>query len=124
MVILSIRCFKGGCTVDEYIRNTDFQVLLQEIQDKLEHKEIEECCKMLNQIMKVSENQGKYIDRTYIGQVKARKRMNRIAEINEMLKKMSMEQINNVHNYTVNEFDEPNHEAEALRAIVTLSRRE
>lgn len=110
--------------MDEYIRNTDFQVLLQEILDKLEHKEIEECCKMLNQIMKVSENQGKYIDRTYIGQVKARKRMNRIAEINEMLKKMSMEQINNVHNYTVNEFDEPNHEAEALNAIVTLSRRE
>ena len=39
-----------------------------------------------------------------------------------MLEQMTSEQIDNVHCYTVNEFDEPNHEAEALEAIVRLSK--
>ena len=39
-----------------------------------------------------------------------------------MLEQMTSEQIDNVHCYTVNEFDEPNHEAKALEAIVRLSR--
>ena len=50
--------------------------------------------------------------------------MNRISEINDMLLKMTNTQIENVHRYTVDEYDEPNHEAEALNAIMSLSRKE
>lgn len=48
--------------------------------------------------------------------------MNRIAQINEMLSNMNNTQIENVHRYTADEYDEPDHEAEALKAIVSLSR--
>lgn len=110
--------------MNEYITENDLLTLLEDIDDKLQNNKVEECQIMLEQIMQDSKQQEKYIDRTYIGNVKARKRVNRIAEINEMLIKMSNEQIDNVHHYTIDEYDEPNHEAEALKAIVNLSRRE
>ncbi len=110
--------------MEEYITDKDLLVLLEDIEDKLQNDKVEECKEMLEQIMQDSKQEKKYIDRTYIGNVKARKRINRIAEINEMLTKMSNEQVDNVHSYTIDEYDEPNHEAEALRAIVSLSRKD
>lgn len=108
----------------EYITNSEFEILLEDIQDKLDHQKIEECRAMLTQIIDDGKKQNRYIDRTYIGEVKARKRLNRISEINDMLLKMTNTQIENVHRYTVDEYDEPNHEAEALNAIMSLSRKE
>lgn len=110
--------------MEEYITDKDLFTLLEDIDDKLQNNKVQECQSMLEQIMRDSRQQSKYIDRTYIGTVKARKKINRIAEINEMLIKMSNEQVDNVHHYTVDEYDEPNHEAEALNAIVSLSRKE
>lgn len=110
--------------MNEYITNSEFEILLEDIQDKLDHQKIDECSAMLRQIIDDGKKQDRYIDRTYIGEVKARKRMNRISEINEMLSKMSNTQIENVHRYAVDEYDEPNHEAEALKAIISLSRKE
>ena len=36
---------------------------------------------------------------------------------------MTDEQLGNVHEYTSDEFEEPNHEAEALNAVIRLSRK-
>ena len=108
--------------MEEYITDAEFQTLMEEILDKLKNNQITECQKLLEQIMKDAEENEKYIDRTYIGQVKIKKRLTKISEITTMLEKMTSEQIDNVHCYTVNEFDEPNHEAEALEAIVRLSK--
>lgn len=110
--------------MEEYITDKELVTLLEDIEDKLQNNKVQECKNMLEQIMQDSTQQKKYIDRTYIGTVKARKRVNRISEINEMMLKMSNEQIDNVHRYTIDEYDEPNHEAEALKAIVSLSRKE
>ena len=110
--------------MEKYITDKELVTLLEDIEDKLQKNEVRECKSMLKQIMQDSEEQEKYIDRTYIGSVKARKRVNRITEINEMLSKMTNEQVDNVHRYTSDEYDEPNHEAEALKAIVDLSRKE
>jgi hypothetical protein len=110
--------------MEEYITNSEFEILLEDIQDKLDHQKIEECRAMLTQIIDDGKKQNRYIDRTYIGEIKARKRINRISEINDMLLKMTNTQIENVHRYTVDEYDEPNHEAEALNAIMSLSRKE
>lgn len=109
--------------MEEYITDKDLLTLLEDIEDKLQNNKVKECQDMLEQIMKDRKQQKKYIDHTYIGIVKARKRVNRISEINEMLVKMSNEQIDNVHRYTIDEYDEPNHEAEALKAIVNLSKK-
>lgn len=107
----------------EYITNSEFEILLEDIQDKLNHQKIEECQNMLNQIINDGKKQNRYINRTYIEKLKVRKRMNRISEINDMLLKMTTAQIENVHHYTVDEYDEPNHESEALNAIMNLSRK-
>ena len=108
--------------MEEYITDAEFQTLMEEILEKLKNHQIAECQQLLEQIMKDAEESEKYIDRTYIGQLKNKKRLTRISEITSMLGRMTSEQIDNVHCYTVNEFDEPNHEAEALAAIVRLSK--
>ena len=110
--------------MEEYITEKELAALLEDIDDKLQNNRVQVCKSMLEQIMEDRREHGKYIDRTYIGAVKARKKVNRIADINEILSKMSNEQIENVHRYTVDEYDEPNHEAEALEAIMSLSRKE
>lgn len=120
--IYQVSCLEVN--MKEYITDKELLILLRDIADKLENNELQECQSMIGQIIQDSRQEEKYIDRTYIGTVNARKRVNRIAEINEMLIKMSNEQIENVHHYTRDEFDEPNHEAEALNAIVNLSRKE
>lgn len=53
----------------------------------------------------------------------ARDRCAKIGEIACILADMSDEQIQNMHVYAVDEYREPNHEAEALSAIVELSRK-
>lgn len=110
--------------MEAYITDKELVTLLEDIEDKLQKNKVQECKSMLQQIMRDSTHQEQYIDRTYIGSVKARKRVNRIAEINEMLAKMTNEQVDNVHRYASDEYDEPNHEAEALKAIIDLSRKE
>ena len=60
----------------------------------------------------------------YIEKLKEKKRLSRIADIDRMLEEMSLKQIENVYKYAQDEYDEPNHEAEALKAIMQLSRRE
>ena len=47
----------------------------------------------------------------------------KIGEITCLLADMNDEQIENMRTYAVDEYKEPNHEAEALQAIVELSRR-
>lgn len=109
--------------MEEYITDKELQTLMEDIIYKLSNNELTECQTMLEKIISDTENEQKYIDRTYIGSVKTKRRMSRIAEINAMLEKMSNEQVDNVHQYTVDEYDEPNHAAEALDAIMQLSRK-
>lgn len=52
-----------------------------------------------------------------------KERSEKILDIDDMLGKMSDEQIENVHVYTTEEYKEPNHEAVALDAIIKLSRK-
>lgn len=114
--------FDMEVVMEEYITEAEFQTLMEEILEKLKNHQITECTQLLEQVMKDAEENEKYIDHTYIGQVKSKKRLTKISEITTMLEQMTSEQIDNVHCYTVNEFDEPNHEAEALEAIVRLSK--
>ncbi len=46
-----------------------------------------------------------------------------IGHIVEKVTQMSDEQLGNVHEYTSDEFNEPNHEAVALNAVIQLSRK-
>ena len=65
----------------------------------------------------------KVIDQAYRTCVKAKRRMTKIDDITSMISKMSDEQLENVHKYTVDEYNEPNHEAEALEAIIRISKK-
>ena len=107
----------------EYIQAEQFTSLISDIYQKLSQGEITECRDMLDQMLTDAKEQESYIDRTYIGNLKEKKRSTKIADINRMLAEMSLEQIDNVHKYTADEYDEPNHEAEALEAIINLSRK-
>ena len=108
----------------KYLQPEQFATLLSDIHNKLQHGEITECEDMLGRMLEDVKTEESYIDRTYIGNLKEKKRCSRIEDINRMLAKMSFEQIENVHKYTSDEYDEPNHEAEALEAIINLSRKE
>lgn len=114
--------FHMEVAMEAYISEIEFQTLMEEVLEKLKNQQITECKQLLEQVMKDAEENKKYIDRTYIGQVKSKKRLKKIAEITSMMEHMTSEQIDNVYRYTVDEFDEPNHEAEALEAIVRLSK--
>ena len=107
----------------DYISTEQFASLLTEIHQKLEMGKVAECDDMLRQILSDTQSQESYIDRTYIGNLKEKKRISKMADINRMLTEMSLEQIDNVHKYASDEYDEPNHEAEALEAIMELSRK-
>lgn len=56
-------------------------------------------------------------------ETKEKCRQCKIADIDVMLNDMTEEQINNVHVYTADELQEPNHEAIALQAVIDLSRK-
>ena len=107
----------------DYISTEQFASLLTEIHQKLGMGEVAECDDMLRQILSDARSQESYIDRTYMGNLKEKKRSSKIEDINRMLAEMSLEQIDNIHKYTSDEYDEPNHEAEALDAIIQLSRK-
>ena len=107
----------------DYISTEQFTLLLTEIHQKLEMGEVAECHEILRQILSDTQSWDSYIDRTYIKNLKEKKRISKIEDINRMMVEMSLEQINNVHKYTSDEYDEPNHEAEALEAIIELSRK-
>lgn len=47
----------------------------------------------------------------------------KIGEIVEKVTQMTDEQLGNIHEYTSDEFEEPNHEVEALNAVIRLSRK-
>lgn len=109
--------------MNEYIQAEQFTLLLTDIQQKIEQGKINECSKMLIEMLADAKTQDSYIDRTYIGSLNERKHSTKIREIDRMLAKMSLVQVENVRKYAADEFDEPNHEAEALEAIINLSRR-
>ncbi len=113
----------AGLKYSKYIQTEQFESLLKDIIQKLLDGEISECEGMLRKILEETVSTGKCIDRTYIGCLNERKRSTRIADINRMLGEMSLLQIENVRKYTSDEYDEPNHEAEALEAIIKLSRK-
>lgn len=66
--------------------------------------------------------EDRVIDKDYLDEVRENRRKRLIGEINHMLINMNDQQLDNVYDYTAQEHDEPNHEAEALEAIVNLSR--
>ena len=109
--------------MEKYITDDEFQTVLEDIAYKLEGGDVESIRSMLKTMIEDAEKEEHFIDRTYIGEVKAKKKKSRIADITGMLEKMSDKQVENVHRYTMDELDEPNHEAEALEAIMKLSRR-
>ena len=58
-----------------------------------------------------------------VKEISEKERKEKIGEIVMKLQDMTDEQLVNVHTYTVDEYDEPNHEAVALDAIIQLSRK-
>lgn len=109
--------------MEEHITDAEFRTVLEDIIYKLDNGDIENVFSMLRTMSEDADKEEHFIDRTYIGAVKAKKKKSRIEEIAAMLEKMSDKQVENVHKYAVDEMDEPNHEAEALDAIMKLSRR-
>ena len=58
-----------------------------------------------------------------MGVLTRQERKAKIGDIVEKVTQMSDEQLGNVHEYTSDEFNEPNHEAVALNAVIQLSRK-
>lgn len=61
--------------------------------------------------------------RKKMGVLTNQERKAKIGDIVEKVTQMSDEQLGNVHEYTSDEFNEPNHEAVALNAVIQLSRK-
>ena len=61
--------------------------------------------------------------RKKMGVLTKQERTAKIGDIVEKVTQMSDEQLGNVHEYTSDEFNEPNHEAVALNAVIQLSRK-
>ena len=59
----------------------------------------------------------------YMSSLTKQERTAKIGDIVEKVTQMTDEQLGNVHEYTSDEFEEPNHEAEALNAVIRLSRK-
>ena len=109
--------------MEEYITDGEFQTVLEDIMYKIENGDLESITAMLKTMIDDAEKEVHYIDRTYLGKVREKKKKSRIEERVNLLDRMSNEQVETVHKYTVDEFDEPNHETVALEAIMKLSRR-
>ena len=106
-----------------FISTDDLAAILTEIQSRIKDGDAKACEGMITEILSEMRTGKDQIDREYIGKLAMKKRDSRITDINRMLAGMSLEQIENVHKYTSDEYDEPNHEAVALDAILTLSRK-
>ena len=61
--------------------------------------------------------------RKKMGVLTNQERKAKIGDIVEKVTQMSDEQLGNVHEYTTDEVNEPNHEAVALNAVIQLSRK-
>ena len=61
--------------------------------------------------------------RKKMGVLTKQERKAKIGDIVEKVTQMSDEQLGNVHEYTSDQFNEPNHEAVALNAVIQLSRK-
>lgn len=107
---------------NEYITGNELKILMQDLINKLNEGDIEQVKMDVNQVLSDTSSENRYIDHTYITKVRDQRRLTKIAEIASMLNEMSSEQVDNVHVYVVNEYNEPNHEAVALEAIIKLSR--
>ena len=107
---------------ETYVTDREFQNLMEDLTQKLENGEIGQAKEDLQKALEDVKERKSYIDRTYLSQLKDQKRRTRISEITTMLNNMNNEQVENVYVYAVNEYDEPNHEAVALDAIIRLSR--
>lgn len=99
-------------------------LLLSRIRENMEKGDIEKCTRLLVESVEALEQaQQKEIDRAYIGSLREKKRMSQIEDIRRMLDEMTSQQVENVYKYTSDEFIEPNHEAEALEAVLQISRK-
>ena len=108
---------KGYISTDKYLS------ALAELQQRLEEGKMDECEKIVNDMILSANEEQDEITKEYLDKLTERKKATRIADINRMLTEMSMKQVENVHKYTSDEYDEPNHEAEALDVIMNLSHR-
>lgn len=106
----------------EYITEQELQNLMEDLVYKLENEDTGQITAYLNQLITDSRTKERYIDRTYLTRLKNKKRETKIAEITSLLRDMDNDQIENVRVYAVDEYDEPNHEAAALDAIIKLSK--
>ena len=102
----------------EYISTEELSEVIADLREKIATGKMEECDGLLERLLA----DGK-IDKTYIDSLKEKKRNTRISDINRMLSEMSLRQLDNVRKYVSDEYDEPDHEAEALNAIIELSRK-
>ena len=109
--------------MEAYITENELKTVLLDIRYKLEHDDEAACRQMLDQMVADAEKGEAYIDRTYIGTVQNRKREFHISQITLLLENMNAKQVENVYDYAMDEYAEPNHEAQALEAIMDISRR-
>lgn len=96
--------------------------LLEELLRKLESGDIQQAEVEVNRLIDHFSKKEHCIDSTYIASVKSRKRKTTIDAIVALLHDMNDEQLENVRVYAVDEYNEPNHEATALNAIIQLSK--
>lgn len=102
----------------EFISTEELSAVIADLREKIAAGKIEECDGLLERLLADGE-----IDKAYLDNLKEKKRNTRISDINRMLSEMSLRQLDNVRKYVSDEYDEPDHEAEALNAIIQLSRR-
>ena len=109
--------------MSEYITKDEVSELLISILYRVEQGNIEECADFLTHALSDINESKLDIDRKYIVHMNEKRKKNRIDDIDRLLKEMTLQQIENVHKYASDEYDEPNHEAEALDAIIQLSKK-
>ena len=106
----------------KYLSEEALTMLLTDIRENIEAGDIEKCTRLLvESVDALNQPQHEEIDRAYIGSLREKKRMAQIEDIRRMLGKMTAQQVQNVYKYTSDEYIEPNHEAEALEAIMQIS---
>lgn len=107
-----------------YLSAEALTTLVTNIRQNIETGNIEKCTQLLvESIDALKQVQHEEIDRAYIGNLREKKRASQIEDIRRMLGEMTAQQVQNVHKYTSDEYIEPNHEAEALEAILQISKK-
>ena len=107
-----------------YLSAEALTTLLTNIRQNMETGDIEKCTRILvESVDALNQAQHEEIDRAYIGSLREKKRVSQIGDIRRMLDEMTAQQVENVYRYTSDEYIEPNHEAEALEAILQISKK-